>query len=137
MAKREATKVVKYPAALGACIDLALKAREARMAKEKEAELLKAEESKIKEHILATFKKSEIDKAAGKFGQVSLSYPTRANPDDWGKIYQHIQKTGEFDLLFRRLNDKACADRIEAGENLPGVSLFQDVKVNLSKVGGK
>jgi hypothetical protein len=130
-------KASEYPKSIGGCVDLALRMREARMAKEKEAELLKAEETSIKEHILKTFKKSEIAKASGKYGQASLSYPTRANAEDWEKIYSHIQKSGDFDLLFRRLNDKACADRMAAGESLPGVSLYQDVKVNLSKVGGK
>lgn len=38
------------------------------------------------------------------------------NPTDWPAIYDHIQTTGEFDLLHRALTQSACRER---GEELP------------------
>jgi len=41
--------------------------------------------------------------------------------DDWGDLYAHIGKTGDFDLLHRRLSATAVAERVLAGAVVPGV----------------
>jgi len=41
--------------------------------------------------------------------------------EDWGDLYAHIIKTGDFDLLHRRLSSTAVAERMLAGATVPGV----------------
>ena len=43
---------------------------------------------------------------------------------DWPLLYAHIQKTGEFELLERRLGKGAAQERIDQGIKIPGVTLF-------------
>lgn len=56
---------------------------------------------------------------------------------DWTKLYAHIKKTGEFDLLNRALNRAAVTERWEAKRQVPGVGKFHAKKVSCTKLGGK
>ena len=42
--------------------------------------------------------------------------------DNWPELYKHIQKTGEFELLQRRLNTGSVKERWEIGKKVPGVT---------------
>ena len=42
--------------------------------------------------------------------------------DDWNLFYDHVAKTGQFELLHKRLSSTAFRERWEAGEAIPGTS---------------
>jgi len=44
------------------------------------------------------------------------------NKERWNELYERIRITGEFDLLQKRLVTAAVAERMKAGDMLPGVS---------------
>jgi len=43
------------------------------------------------------------------------------NVEDWTPFYAHVQRTGEFDLLYKRVGQKAVADRDSNNALPPGV----------------
>ena len=52
---------------------------------------------------------------------------------DWDVFYEHIQKTGEFSLLHRRVSSAAWNESIKL-KDVPGVKSTQLRKVNLRKL---
>jgi hypothetical protein len=131
MAKEEKFKI---PKALGAVADLLYATREKRLAIEKQAEALKAQESALKEHLIQTLPKSEAGGVAGKVARVTVISKPVPQVNDWDKFYAHIKKTGDFELLQRRLGEGAIKERWEAGKVVPGVEVFNAVTVSINKV---
>lgn len=124
----------KFPKALGACADKLFQLRELRLAKQKEAELIEAEEKALKEHLINTLPKSEANGVAGKVARVSIVTKPVPQVKDWDKFYAHVKKTGQFELMQRRLSDTAIKERWEAGKAVPGVESFNVVTVSINKV---
>ena len=124
----------KFPKQLGACADKLFQLREARLAKQKEAEVIEAEEKALKEHIIQTLPKSEASGVAGKVARVTVIIKQIAQVKDWDLFYKHVKKTGEFELLQRRLTDTAIKERWENGKKIPGVEPFDAVTVSINKL---
>lgn len=133
----EAWTPPKMPEKLKDCIALAFKTRAKRKKLEADAERIKRDEEAIKLHILNTFKADEL-----KAVKVSAGTATRAPADmpqidldtgGWGALQKHIQKTGEFDLLEKRLGVLAARERWEAGKSIPGVKKFVKVEIKLTE----
>lgn len=124
----------KFPKTLGECADKLYKLREERLATQKVAEELEAEEKALKEHIIQTLPKSEASGVAGKVARVTVVTKQVPQVKDWKKFYAFIKKTGAFELLQRRLTDKAVAERWEVGKAVPGVEPFGVVTISLNKL---
>lgn len=124
----------KFPPKMGACADRLYELREARLAKQKEADAIEAEEKALKEHIIQTLPKSESSGVAGKVARVTVVSKDVPRVEDWDKLYKYVKKTGAFELLQRRLSDAAVQERWEAGKEIPGVGTFGVVTVSINKV---
>lgn len=132
MAKKEA--VFKPPKTLGACADLLFQTRAKRLALNKQAEEFEAIESALKTHIIDTLPKSNASGIAGKLARVAVETKKVPIVEDWAKLYSHIKKTGDFDLLGRSLSREGVKQRLEAGKAVPGVGATTVVTVSLSKL---
>lgn len=132
---------MKMPKTLGACVDLAFSLRNARIEKQREydAEIaeMKRQEEEIKEHIINSFKKSDINGAKGKTATISIVPVIIPQPKDWPAIYAYIKKNDAFDLMERRLHKGAFKDRLENGEKVPGVEVFEKLDISINKIGEK
>ena len=124
----------KMPKALGACADRLFTVRQQRLEVQKQVDLLQSEESAIKEHIINTLPKSEASGVAGKLARVTVVTKQVPQVKDWDAFYKHVKKSGDFDLLQRRLTDSAIKERWEAGKEIPGVEHFNAVSVSINKV---
>ena len=124
----------KFPKALGACADRLFTVRQQRLEIQKQVGLLQSEESAIKEHIINTLPKSEASGVAGKLARVTIVSKQVPQVKDWDAFYKHVKKSGDFDLLQRRLTDSAIEERWEAGKEIPGVEHFNAVSVSINKV---
>ena len=133
MANATPTKF-KFPKQLGMCADLLYQIREKRLEKQKEVDAIETEEKALKEHIIQTLPKSEASGVAGKVARVTVVTKQIPQVKDWDTFYKHIKKTGDFDLLQRRLTDTAIKDRWENGKKIPGVESFNAVTVSLNKL---
>lgn len=92
----------------------------------------------LEEHCIENLSKNT---GAGAIGQIArVEVYTKAVPvvdtqnNGWDALYKHIKKTGNFHLLARSLATGAVNEIIEDGGKLPpGVTLFNQVKVSLTK----
>jgi len=128
------TKAFKIPAKLGAVADLLFTTREQRLALDTQVEGLKKTERLLKDHLIDTLPKSEAEGIVGKLIRATIIRKNVAQVKDWGAFYAHVRKTGEFDLMQKRVGDVAVKERWEAGKEVPGVEAFTVVDVSLTKL---
>lgn len=125
---------MKIPKTIGACADLLYETRRKRLAKQKEVEVLEAEETMLKEHIIATLPKSDASGVSGKVARVTVLSKDIPTVKDWSAFYKYILKNKAFELLQRRVSDAAVKERIESGKQVPGVEIFKAPTVSLNKL---
>lgn len=126
---------LKYavPKKVGAAIDLLYKVRKERKRLISLGEREKEQESMIEEKIFGMFKKSELEGGRGKTAQASIKRSDVPTFDNDRKFFAYVKKTGDFDLLQRRLSVEACRERWAAKKQIPGVGIFTKVSLNLTK----
>jgi hypothetical protein len=111
--------------------------RQRRLEADKAALALKAEEERIKNHIIDNLSKEDTG-AAGKHHRVQVirKRKYRVNPEQWDKFFGWVSKNKRFDLLQKRLSDTAVKETVEEHrKKIPGVEPFDYVDVSLTKVG--
>lgn len=136
-------RTFKFPKSMGACADRLYDTRERRLAAQRIVDEIEEEEKALKEHIISNLKKNDTG-AAGRHHRVQVITDQIPRVADWRKLYDYIKRNDAFDLLQRRLNDKAVAEREEALNErlrkgakpklLPGTEKFTVVKVSLTKI---
>ena len=125
-----------FPKSMGACADLLFKTREARLMADKVAQELKAEEERLKLHIIDNLKKDDTG-AAGKHHRVQVvrKRKYRVDPMKWDNFFVWVSKNKRFDLLQKRISEGAVKETVEEGrKKIPGVEPFDYVDVSLTKV---
>lgn len=134
----------KMPESIGRCADLYHDVRALRLAMQKEVEEVEAFEREVKEHILGNLSKSDDTGAAGlryraqivmkPVPRVVTSDEAGEPVDGWQQFWGYVRQTGRFDLMQKRLSDKAIKDMWEAGEVIPGVERFNSLDVSITKI---
>lgn len=122
------------PESIGRCADLYHDVRDLRLSMEKEVEAVKAFENAVKTNIIDNLSKSDDTGAAGLRYRAQIVTKRKPQAADWPAIQAYIIQNHAFDLLQRRLSDKAVVDRWEAGEIVPGVEAVNTVDVSITKV---
>lgn len=125
------------PAKIGDAIDMVYMMRVERMRLDGIAEEIRKAEYLVKEELLKRFGKQQLDGAKGKVGSASAKMRDIPQFEDDAKFYAYLKKTGDFDLLQRRLNESAVKERWEAGKKVPGLKVFRTLVVNISKASKK
>jgi hypothetical protein len=124
----------KFPKSMGVCADKLYELRQKRLAQQKLVTEMEEEEKALKEYIINTLPKSETSGVAGKLARVTITSKEVPQVEDWDAFYKHVKKTGEFELMQRRLSDAAINERWEAGKKVPGVKAFKATSLSLNKV---
>ncbi len=127
------TPTLKLPKTMGACADLLFTTREARLKLQKEVDELAKTEAAVREHIINNLPKTDTG-ASGKLARVSVVTKQVPQVKDWDKFYAFVKKTGQFDLVQRRLADTAIRERWDNGKEVPGVEAFGAVSVSLNRL---
>lgn len=122
------------PESIGRCADLYHDVRELRLAMAKEVEAVEAFERKVNQHIIDNLSKSDDTGAAGLRYRAQVLTKRKPSVADWAALQQHILATGEFDLVQKRISDKAIADRWESGEAVPGIEPVNVVSLSVTKI---
>jgi hypothetical protein len=120
-----------YPKQLGACVDKLYTMMTARRKAQQAVDRLKEEETKLEEHILNSFSKSDLEGARGKLAVCGISRSDQPQVEDWDKLYAFIKKTDAWDLLQRRVNSMAYRERLQAEVIVPGVTTFTRVSLSI------
>lgn len=134
------TKTAKFviPKEQGKWPDLLNDLKTQRLELQRQADAIEAQEKELKQKIIDTLPKSSATGIIGKAYQVKViekDIPqVDTENDGWAKVQAYVKKTGNFDLLQRRLNDGLIRELWEAGKQVPGVKLFKAKTVSLTKV---
>lgn len=135
-------RVRQPPKKLATCADrlYEIKLRSAELRQElaqdkrtKELERLKKEVALIETKIREELPKDGAQGIAGKLAMVQLVDKDRPTVEDRDKLNEYIKKTGSFDLLQKKLNNKAVEERWKEGKIIPGIGVFTDRTVSLRK----
>jgi hypothetical protein len=122
------------PKAIGLCADLYHDVRELRLLMEKEVAVIQARESEIREHIISNLSKSDDTGAAGKRYRAQIINKEVPKLADWNKFCDYVYEHNRFDLIQKRLGEKAVADLWEAGETIDGVEKMHVPTVSITKI---
>lgn len=133
MAKKT-VKEFKLPKTLAACADMLYETREKRLEIMRKVKELEEAEAKLKQHLINKLPEQDSSGISGKSCRVTLVNKEVPYAKDWKEIYEHIQTTGHFDLLGRRLNNNAVQDRWDNGDKVPGVETYTTTTVSINKV---
>lgn len=95
-----------------------------RILKEKEAEDLKQTELKLKEELLHLMLEEKLTVVGAQTCIVRYHRKIKPIAEDWEKIWGHIQSTGDFDLLHKRLTEAAVQSRWGENSEIPGIGRF-------------
>lgn len=125
---------VAMPSSMGLCADEFARVRAIRLEMDKIVEGVKARETELKEYIIANLSKSDDTGAAGKLYRAQIVTKDIPKAADWPQFHAYVAKTGQFDMLQKRLSDKAVMDRLEQGERLPGIEVMHIPDVSITKI---
>lgn len=122
------------PKSIGLCADLYSDVRALRLMMEKEVEVIQARETEIKNHIIDNLSKSDDTGAAGKRFRAQIVMKEVPQLADWAAFTGFVMAYDRFDLIQKRLGEKAVKDMWEAGETVPGVAKFNTPTVSITKI---
>jgi hypothetical protein len=123
----------KMPKSLAECADLLYTKKQLRLEAARGLKVLEAEERWLTEHIINTLPKSQAEGVVGKLCRVTREEKTKPIVTDWAAFYAHIKKTGQFELLQRRLGEGAVQERWDAKKTVPGVDPFTVLSLSVTK----
>lgn len=123
------------PKTIGRCADLYAETRELRLAMEKEVDPIRKREAELREHIIDNLSKSDDTGAAGLRYQARIVTKVKYRPKDWDQIWTYVVENGRFDLLQKRLAEKAVADTIDVEGEMPGIETLEIPEVSITKLG--
>ncbi len=82
---------------------------------------------------LEAAKSEGITGVSGANCHVSLRPTFKPIVEDWDALYSHIQRTGEFELIQRRVGEGAVKERWDDGVVVPGVIELEGVDLSITK----
>lgn len=132
-------KKIPVPKTLGACADRMWQIENVEIPKlkkqlEPRLEALEAEHKAIEDHLIENLPKSQAGGITGKLGRATIDRKTVPTVKDWTKLQAHIKKTGDFDLMQKRISSTAVTARWDNKRVVPGVDKFTVVKVKINSV---
>lgn len=132
---------MKVPADLttvsaGRLADMLLELRNERLDITAQADAIAAEERRIKDFLINTMPKAELQRISGKIANATLQRTIIARVTDWDAFYKFIGKKKAFDLLQRRPATPACRERWDQGVTIDGVQQDYALDINVTKLKG-
>jgi hypothetical protein len=126
-------KTPKFPKNLGACLgELSRIMRETEKLSAKLKPLEDAEAA-LREHLLTTFKKTELNGAKGSGVSIALYQMTVPTLEDFDAFMAYASKKANWDLLNRKVSSEAWRARVESGKKVPGVKAFDRLSLRVTK----
>ena len=114
-------------------VDNYISLRAQRLALDKEAASLKETEDDIYKVIVSKMRDEGLSAMGGKNGMVKLKESEEPVATDWPELWAHIQETGRFEYLHKRISTLAIKEHWEAGEEIPGIGRTTVYKLSVSK----
>jgi hypothetical protein len=128
------TKDSPIPGTLGAAVDRLFTTRQTRLEDTKIIDGMKAYETAIKDHLIAELPKDDASGVTGLLARAQISTKKVPSVKDWPAFFEYVKENDAWDLLARRVNDTAVAERWDNGETIPGVDAFVLTSVSITKL---
>ena len=122
------------PKSMGRCADEYHEIRQLRLDMQKEVDVVAAREKQYKDYMIETLLVSEDTGAAGKKYRVQIKSKVRPSANDWEAVHQFIWDNDRFDLLQKRLSDKAVQEMWDNNEAVPGVEKIHVKEISITKI---
>jgi hypothetical protein len=118
---------------VGEQIDILLDIRTQRLAKAKEVEELKKNETKLTEQIMSSLQ--ELGMTSGKGQLATFSYKPHTVPKlvDFNAIKAYIMETGNLQLFEKRISAPAFRELFELEGGVPGIETYTFDKPSLTR----
>jgi len=87
----------------------------------------------LEHQLMKALKKAKLNKAAGVSASANIHKSRHLNIVDLEALNRYVARKKAFDLYQRRLNSKAYFDRLEDGEKVPGVDIYEKTSVRITK----
>lgn len=114
--------------------DMYWQTREQRLKMKKEVDEVELREKQLLARILERMERLHLTAIGGKVVTLVLKTTYEPQITDWPTFYSYVQETGEFDLLYRRINPASIKQRWESDVQVPGVAKFPVTKLAKSGV---
>ena len=122
------------PPTIGRVADLYKGVTAIRLLMEKEVKKVRARESELKEHMIDNLSKSDDQGAVGLKYRVQLTKTVKPVTKDWEQVYDYIVENDRFDMLQKRLGDRAVLDIYEETGYMPkGIEKFNAIGISVTK----
>jgi hypothetical protein len=123
----------KKPIPIGKLVDHLYEMRAKRIEAARLVDEMKRQEKLVITEVMERMGKLAATKTSGANATASIVKKTEPVVENWTKLFDHIQKTGEFDLLHQRIATRAWGDRHAEGIKVPGVSSIEVTELSLTK----
>lgn len=107
--------------------------RDKRLEADRAAAKLRSEENTLKEELIHAMQSNGASAIGGTHIVVNLKSKEKPVVSDWAKFYSYIAEHDAFDLLQRRVGEKAMQLRWEDGVSVPGVDSFTHYNLTIGK----
>jgi hypothetical protein len=94
---------------------------------------LKEKRRELEDTLLKMFKGQDIDGCKGKTAVARVSKARFPSIKDRRKFDIYVLKNKALDLFQNRISSKAYFARLEEGEKVPGISIFERISVSINK----
>ena len=118
---------------LGEVIDSLYTVRAERLALSKQVDILKHQESVVREELLNMLNITGLKKASGELATASMKTSIQPMTTDWSSIHAYIREQDRFDLLQKRLATLAWRELYKSGTLVPGTEPFEETDISLTK----
>lgn len=122
------------PKSIGLCADEYSAVRALRLAMEKLVESVKARETEIQEYIIVNLSSGSDTGASGLKYRAQIVKKDAVHIKDWQAFTGYVLENDRFDLLQKRLSDKAALDLFADGVDVPGLEKMKVPKVSITKI---
>lgn len=94
---------------------------------------LKRQREVMEARLLRSFGTEDIDGCKGRRGVATVQTAKYPSIKDRSKFERYVIKNRAFDLFQSRITSSAYFDRLEEGEEIPGVSVYERVRVSIRR----
>lgn len=123
-----------YPKSLGALLNRLGTINLQKKKAQAELKKITQSETDLKEHLIKTFTKDQLQSAKGKTCMVSVTKTDVPSIVDWDAFWQYAKRKSNNDLIHRRVATAAWRERLLDHKEVPGVELFTRVGLSVRQL---
>lgn len=121
------------PEKLGECVDMLEVLKERKTSLKRQIDEVDKPASMIKEELKIIMEKEGITECAGTNMRIKFVTKTKYSLADKGLFCEYIKESKAFELMTAAVNQRAVQERLDAGEEIPGISKYDVVTSSLTK----